>query len=215
MSELDEKLGPLPMRVQVAPGSEAEYRHYRAAARRSGQSFDRESLAPGVGASPKDDLVFRGGKTLHRWDFKTSTWDATAISPREMPSTMRLRVMRDEQLKVLSSSIFPARHSTMMLRRGHSDENRKRWPSRTSRTKLSTCLTVTSSCLPTTIVQANLILAPDTVLRLGSELPAGLSGYHGSVHFSRNGKSQTLYYSVTSIQRSLGRRMASRFQHSV
>ena len=33
MSEFDERKGPYPMRIQVAPGSEAEYRHYRAAAR--------------------------------------------------------------------------------------------------------------------------------------------------------------------------------------
>ena len=50
MSEFDEKNGPYPMRIQVAPGSEAEYRHYRAAARRSGESIEREALAPGVSA---------------------------------------------------------------------------------------------------------------------------------------------------------------------
>ena len=43
----------------------------------------------------------------------------------------------------------------------------------------------------------NLVLAPDTVLKLGgSSSLNGLGGYHGSVHFSRNGQTQTLYYSA-------------------
>src|SRR5688572_32763789 len=66
----DEKLGPLPMRVQAAPGSEAEFRHFWAAQRRSGRSPRREALAPGVTASPKDDLIFRGGKTFPQMGFQ-------------------------------------------------------------------------------------------------------------------------------------------------
>jgi hypothetical protein len=54
MSELEDKMGPYPMRIQVAPGSEAEYRHYRAAARRSDESIEREALAPGVSAGGSD-----------------------------------------------------------------------------------------------------------------------------------------------------------------
>ena len=50
MSEYTEKHGPFPMRIQVMPGSEAEYRHYRAAARHSDERVEREALAPGVTA---------------------------------------------------------------------------------------------------------------------------------------------------------------------
>src|SRR5436190_18511411 len=70
MSEDIEKHGPFPMRIQVMPGSEAEYRHYRAAARYSDQRFERQALAPGVTASPQDDLVFRGGKILPQMGFQ-------------------------------------------------------------------------------------------------------------------------------------------------
>jgi hypothetical protein len=43
----------------------------------------------------------------------------------------------------------------------------------------------------------NLILPPGTILKLdGSSSLNGLGGYHGSVHFSRNGQNQTLYYSA-------------------
>jgi len=40
MSEYDEKHGPFPMRIQVMPGSEAEYRHYRAAAWHSDERIE-------------------------------------------------------------------------------------------------------------------------------------------------------------------------------
>ena len=61
MSEYDDKHGPYPMRIQVLPGSEAEHNHYRAAARYSDERIQREALAPGVTASPQDDLIMRGG----------------------------------------------------------------------------------------------------------------------------------------------------------
>ncbi len=43
----------------------------------------------------------------------------------------------------------------------------------------------------------NLILPPDTILKLnGSSSRNGLGGYHGSVHFQRDGQTRTLYYSA-------------------
>ena len=39
MSEYDDKHGPYPMRIQVAPGSEAEHHYNRAAARHSDESI--------------------------------------------------------------------------------------------------------------------------------------------------------------------------------
>jgi hypothetical protein len=203
MSELDEKLGPLPMRVQVAPGSEAEYRHYRAAARRSGQNFDRESLAPGVSASPKDDLVFRGGKTLPQMGFQNiylgrhSDFGAGDVEAIDDAIT---RVMRDEQLKSIIQQYFPGKTlnydvaASVIL-----DENRGNEMAESDVQNQIIDLFDRNLILPTDHDRTcfNLILAPDTVLRLGgSSSLAGLGGYHGSVHFARNGKSQTLYYSA-------------------
>ena len=43
----------------------------------------------------------------------------------------------------------------------------------------------------------NLLLPPGSVLKLGSDTSLqGLGGYHGSVHFKRDGKRVTLYYSA-------------------
>ncbi len=54
-----------------------------------------------------------------------------------------------------------------------------------------------------------LVLPPGTVLRLGdSNSLDGLGGYHGSVHFNKNGKTVTAYYSANVFSQQLpdGRR---------
>ena len=54
---------------------------------------------------------------------------------------------------------------------------------------------VSDSDLGTTIF--NLVLPPGTVLKLDQDNSlGGLGGYHGSVHFQLNGRSQTAYYSA-------------------
>ncbi|HVG19041.1 MAG TPA: hypothetical protein VNI02_08295, partial [Blastocatellia bacterium] len=115
MSELDDKLGPYPMRIQVAPGSEAEYRHYRSAARRRDGSIEREALAPGVSASPKDDLIFRGGKTLPQMGFQNIyLGHPSDFAPGDVENIddAITRVMRDEQLKNVVQQYFPGKKLT-------------------------------------------------------------------------------------------------------
>src|SRR6185436_19866962 len=112
MSEFEDKSGPYPMRVQVAPGSEAEYRHYRAAARRSGEDGEREALAPGTSASPKDDLIFRGGKTFHQMGFQNIYLGRAgdfASGDVESIDDAITRLMRDEQLKKIIQQYFPGK----------------------------------------------------------------------------------------------------------
>ena len=70
MPEYNDKQGPYPMRIQVLPGSEAEYYHYRSAALHSDEKIERVALAPGVTASPVDDLIFRGGKVVPQMGFQ-------------------------------------------------------------------------------------------------------------------------------------------------
>src|ERR1051325_4660591 len=108
----DETNFPFPMRVQVAPGSEAEYRHYRNVARRTGEAIAREALAPGVSASPKDDLVFRGGKTLPQMGFQNIYLGHPGdFAPGDVENIddAITRVMRDEQLKNIIQQYFPGK----------------------------------------------------------------------------------------------------------
>lgn len=203
MSEFDDRNFPFPMRIQVAPGSEAEYRHFRTVARRSGKSSSREALAPGVSASPKDDLVFRGGKTLPQMGFQNIYLGRAkdfAQGDIEAIDDAITRVMRDEQLKNIVQQYFPGKKlnydvaASVVL-----EENRRNEMDEPDVQNKIIDLFDRNLILGTDHDRTvfNLILAPDTVLKLsGSTSLAGLGGYHGSVHFSRNGQDRTLYYSA-------------------
>jgi len=203
MSEFDDKMGPYPMRIQVAPGSEAEYRHYRAAARRSGENIEREALAPGVSASPKDDLVFRGGKTLAQMGFQNIYLGRAsdfASGDVESIDDAITRLMRDEQLKSVIQQYFPGKQLTYDVAPSVVlDENRRNEMDEPDVQNKIIDLFDRNLILGTDHDRTvfNLVLAPDTILKLdGSSSERGLGGYHGSVHFSRNGQSRTLYYSA-------------------
>lgn len=203
MSEFDDKNFPYPMRIQVAPGSEAEYRHYRAAARRGGESIEREALAPGVSASPKDDLIFRGGKVLPQMGFQNIYLGRSSdFAPGDVESIddAITRVMRDEQLKNIIQQYFPGKAlaydiaPSVIL-----DENRRNEMDEPDVQNKIIDLFDRNLILATDHDRTcfNLVLPPDTILKLnGSSSLAGLGGYHGSVHFSRGGQSRTLYYSA-------------------
>ena len=202
MSESDEQPFTFPMRIQVAPGSEAEYRHYRTAARRSGDII-REALAPGVSASPQDDLIFRGGKTLPRMGFQNIyLGHPSDFAPGDVESIddAITRIMRDEKLQGIIQQYFPGKKLEYDIARSVIlDENRRNEMDEPDVQNKVIDL-FDSNLLVTTDLDRtvfNLILAPDTVLKLsGSSSRAGLGGYHGSVHFTRDGQTRTLYYSA-------------------
>lgn len=203
MSYDDETYFPYPMRVQVAPGSEAEYRYYRTIARRTGENISREALAAGVSASPQDDLVFRGGKTLPQMGFQNIYLGRNsdfASGDVEAIDDAITRVMRDEQLKGIIQQYFPGKQlayevaPSVIL-----DENRRNEMDEPDVQNKIIDLFDQNRILATDLDRTifNLILPPDTVLKLnGSTSLRGLGGYHGSVHFSRNGQNRTLYYSA-------------------
>lgn len=202
MSDSDDQNFPIPMRVQVAPGSEAEYRHYLMVKERAGDRLEREALAPGVSASPKDDLVFRGGKTLPKMAFQNiylgRPSDFAASDVENIDDAIK-RVMRDEQLKNIVQQYFnkPLEYDiapSVILNENRANELDE--PDVQNKIiDLFDHNLIATSDLDRTIF--NLVLAPDTVLKLqGSSSLAGLGGYHGSVHFSRNGQTRTLYYSA-------------------
>jgi hypothetical protein len=203
VSEFDDGDFPYPMRIQVAPGSEAEYRHYRTARRRSDDAIVREALAPGVSASPQDDLIFRGGKVLPQMVFQNIyLGHASDFAPGDVESIdgAITRLMRDEQLKSVIQQYFVGQRLTYDVAPSVIlDENR---PNEMEEADVQNkiidlfdrALIVISDHDRTVF---NLVLPPDTVLKLnGSTSLAGLGGYHGSVHFSRDGQSRTLYYSA-------------------
>jgi len=203
MPEIDDQNFPYPMRIQVAPGSEAEYRHYRTARRRSDDGIEREALAPGVSASPKDDLIFRGGKLLPQMGFQNIYLGrASDFAPGDVESIddAITRLMRDDQLKSVIQQYFVGKELTYDVAPSVIlDENR---PNEMDEPDVQNKIIdlfdrnlILASDHDRTIF--NLVLPPDTVLKMnGSSSLTGLGGYHGSVHFSRGGQSRTLYYSA-------------------
>jgi hypothetical protein len=203
MPEFDDGDFPYPMRIQVAPGSEAEYRHYRTARRRSDDGIAREALAPGVSASPRDDLIFRGGKVLPQMGFQNIyLGHASDFAPGDVESIddSITRLMRDEQLKTVIQQYFVGQNLTYDVAPSVIlDENR---PNEMDEPDVQNKLIdlfdrnlILASDHDRTVF--NFVLPPDTVLKLsGSTSLAGLGGYHGSVHFSRGGQNRTLYYSA-------------------
>jgi hypothetical protein len=204
MSKFDEdKDFVYPMRVQVAPGSEAEYRHYRNAVRRSGECVQREALAAGVSASPQDDLIFRGGKTLPHLAFQNIYLGHSsdfASGDVESIDDSIARLMRDEKLQTIIQQYFKGKKleydiaQSIILNENRVNEMDE--PDVQNKViDLFDKKLITSTDLDHTVF--NLVLAPDTVLKLnGSNSRNGLGGYHGSVHFTRDGQARTLYYSA-------------------
>lgn len=203
MSKSDEEDFVYPMRIQVAPGSEAEYRHYRTVFRRGGETLKREALAPGVSASPQDDLLFRGGKTLPQMGFQNIyLGHPSDFAPGDVEKIddAITRLMRDEQLKGIIQQYFQGQKleydvaPPVVL-----DENRRNEMDEPDVQNKVIDLFDQNLLMATDLDRTifNLVLAPDTVLRLnGSDSRNGLGGYHGSVHFTRDGQSRTLYYSA-------------------
>jgi hypothetical protein len=203
MSEYDDRYGPLPMRVQVLPGSEAEHLHYRAAARYSDINLERTALAPGATGSPQDDLIFRGGKVIPQMGFqniylgRSSDFAAGDIEAIDDAIT---RVIRDDRLKSVIQQYFPGK--TLSADVADSvilEESKLPEMSESDVQNKIVELFDRNLILPTDHDRTcfNLVLPPGTILKLDDSTSLrGLAGYHGSVHFFRNGQKQTLYYSA-------------------
>ena len=203
MSEYDDKYGPYPMRIQVLPGSEAEYYHYRAAVRHSDESIEREALAPGVTESPQDDLIFRGGKTVPQMGFQNVYLGRSSdYAPGDVESIddAITRVMRDEQLNNVIEQYFPGKTlscdiaPSLILEEARPNEMGEPDVQDMIIDLFNRGLILATDHDSTCF---NLILPPGTILKLdNSSSLAGLGGYHGSVHFFQGGQTRTLYYSA-------------------
>jgi hypothetical protein len=203
MSEHDDRYGPLPMRVQVLPGSEAEHLHYKAAARYSDVNLERTALAPGAKASPQDDLIFRGGKVIPQMGFQNIYLGRSsdfASGDIEAIDDAITRVIRDDRLKSIIQQYFPGKTLSADVADSVILEESK--PFEMSESDVQNKIVELfdrNLILPTDHDRTcfNLVLPPGTILKLDNSTSLrGLAGYHGSVHFFRNGQQQTLYYSA-------------------
>lgn len=196
------------MRIQARPGSLVEARHYRYPERGWVQP---EAIAGGIPPDPSADLVFHGGKTVPQMEFQNiflggqASWLASDIDSINTAITL---AMQDQKLNNVVKQYFDrgvnltcdARPLLVL------DEAKPDQFDEPDVQQLVARLVqqgkVSDSDLGTTIF--NLLLPPGSVLKLNEDNSlGGLGGYHGSVHFDLNGRSQTAYYSADVFSQTL------------
>ena len=208
MSEKAEKVGPLPMRIQVRRGSKTEQRHYRALLRYNDSTPQHEVLAPGVVSSPAHDLVRRGGKIIPQVVYQNIyLGKASNFAPGdvELIDGAILRALRDPRMLAVIQQYFPEKQisydtaiSVSLNEAGPTELDESDVQEKVI-DLFDQGLLVASDIDRTCF---NLILPPGAVLRLGNSVSLeGLGGYHGSVHVFRGGSRRTLYYSANVYSR--------------
>jgi hypothetical protein len=196
------------MRIQARPGSLVEARHYRYPQRGWVQP---DAIARGIPPDASADLVFHGGKTVPQMEFQNvflggqASWLASDIDSINSAITL---AMQDQKLNNVVKQYFDSGvnltcdpRPLLVL-----DEAKPVQIAEPDVQQLVARLLqqgkVSDSDLGTTIF--NLVLPPGTVLELDQDNSlGGLGGYHGSVHFQHNGRSQTAYYSANVFSQTL------------
>jgi hypothetical protein len=196
------------MRIQARPGSLVEARHYRYPERAWVQP---DAIVRGIPPDPSADLVFHGGKTVPQMEFQNiflggqASWLASDIDQINTAITM---AMQDRKLNNVVVQFFDRGvNLTCDARPLRILEEAK--PDQLDEPDVQQLVSrlvqqgkVSDSDLGTTIF--NLLLPPGTVLALDQDNSlGGLGGYHGSVHFQHNGRSQTAYYSADVFSQTL------------
>jgi len=196
------------MRIQARPGSLVEARHYRYPERGWVQP---DAIARGTPPDASADLVFHGGKTVPQMEFQNvflggqASWLASDIDSINTAITL---AMQDRKLNNVVRQYFDSGvNLTCDPRPLLVLEEAK--PVQLDEPDVQELVArllqqgkVSDSDLGTTIF--NLVLPPGTVLKLDQDNSlGGLGGYHGSVHFQHNGRSQTAYYSANVFSQTL------------
>jgi len=199
-----------PMRIQARPGSPAE-RYYLNSGLPQGGWPKPEAIAPGISPRPLDDLIFHGGKIVPQMEFQNvflggqASWKASDI---DLINASITTAMQDASLNNMIKQYFvdvakvtsDPRPAIVLEEPKPAELDEPDVKAKIQ--QLVTAGKLSDSNLDTVIF--NLVLPPGTVLRLGdSNSLDGLGGYHGSVHFNKNGKTLTAYYSANVFSQQL------------
>ena len=191
-----------PMRIQARPGSLVE-RYYLHSSLPSGQLPKPKAIAKGIMPSLLDDLLYHGGKLVPQMEFQNVylgsqvDWQASDIDAIDDAIT---RAMHEPHLNNVMQQYFPGVKLSCDVRTSLLLDDAK--PKSLNEPDIQAKMIALYDAgklakrdLGNTIF--NLILPAGTLLKLDRDSSLqGLGGYHGSVHFKRNGKKITLYYSA-------------------
>ena len=198
------------MRIQARPGSPVEAPPLSLSRTRLGAAGP-DAIARGIPPDASADLVFHGGKTVPQMEFQNiflgghASWLASDIDSINTAITL---AMQDRRLNNVVRQYFDSGvNLTCDPRPLLVLEEAK--PVQLDEPDVQQLVArlvqqgkVSDSDLGTTIF--NLVLPPGTILKLDQDNSlGGLGGYHGSVDFQHNGRSQTAYYSANVFSQTL------------
>ena len=201
-----------PMRIQARPGSPVERLYTSSGLPQGGWPKPKpEEIAPGVSPKPLDDLIFHGGKLVPLMEFQNiflggqASWRASDIDLINASITAAMQdaklnnVIKQYFVDVASVTCDP-RTAIVLEEARPAQLDEPDVKAMVQRLVLAGMLS--DSDLDTTIF--NLLLPPGTILRLGDANSVdGLGGYHGSVHFNKDGRDVTAYYSANVFSQQL------------
>src|SRR6202040_604865 len=199
------------MRIQARPGSLAEARHYyRKPAQPEGWK-EPGAIAGGIPADASADLVFHGGKIVPQMEFQNvflggqASWLASDIDSINTAITL---AMQDRRLNNVVQQFFnrgvnlSCDPRPLLVLEEAKPVQLDEPDVQHLVARLVQQGKVSDSDLGATIF--NLVLPPGTILKLDQDNSlGGLGGYHGSVDFEHNGRSQTAYYSANVFSQKL------------
>jgi len=202
------------MRIQARPQSPVEKSYYVHSAL-PGRPWPMpaavpEALAPGIKASPLDDLIFHGGKVVPQMGFQNiylgsqSDWAAEDIA---LIDAAIARAMQDARLNNVMAQYFPGTRLSCDVKASLllADAKPVQLDEPDVQAKIVALFNARrlgSQDLDVTVF--NLVLPPGTILKLGTaSSPDGLGGYHGCVHTQQGGRDVTLYYSANVYSQTL------------
>jgi len=198
------------MRIQARPGSPVERRHYIYPERGWAQ-LEPDAIARGIPPDSSADLVFHGGKTVPQMEFQNvflggqASWLASDIDSINTAITL---AMQDRRLNNVVQQFFnrgvnlSCDPRPLLVLEEAKPVQLDEPDVQQLVARLVQQGKVSDSDLGATIF--NLVLPPGTILKLDQDNSlGGLGGYHGSVHFQHNGRSQTAYYSANVFSQTL------------
>jgi len=198
------------MRIQARPGSPVERRHYIYPERGWAQ-LEPDAIARGIPPDSSADLVFHGGKTVPQMEFQNvflggqASWLASDIDSINTAITL---AMQDRRLNNVVQQFFnrgvnlSCDPRPLLVLEEAKPVQLDEPDVQQLVARLVQQGKVSDSDLGATIF--NLVLPPGTILKLDQDNSlGGLGGYHGSVDFEHNGRSQTAYYSANVFSQTL------------
>ena len=209
------KMEIVPLRVVVKKGSKAATRYTKRA------GLDPEALAPGLKPSPKQDLIFHGGKTIQNLNFLNcyvagqTAWAASDIQniDKALAAAMSDQNLNNVVMQYFKNQPVTSRSLPSRKLAGDAPALVSQGDAEAMIVNLQQQGTLAGLDLGSTLI--NLLLPQGTILtddpgptsaerhaavRLRKAIPVedeassqeGLGGYHGSVH--SNGA--TIYYAI-------------------